>query len=420
MNLEELQARRKKLSENSETISRNMDKIANESLRVAEVAHNAPQILDDLDKEFESITGLDSKDIAFLFAATGLQLMRIYVANEMTKIEEANKGKREKKLHEIEDEILGNINPDGSLVDKPYYASTLHIISKPGVPYDAQHSLTEKTLENLQKPLEWNFDVKDFILDKKVTELSGGNHRFTTLGHIPLIGLIFGTANIMTNTISFVGNPLNLSVLPTYHVIYTTNFSHPKIGAPASTIEMFSQIAARVENEPEALVAALIKQIIHIGTDMYTPAGIQIPGISYLLDTAEVEKFTKKIGWGDVVKVYASAKVATLFNYIITVLHKLTHDMRDGVSEELYEVKTRKILLYSNTIATGSNVLWTGGKAYVTKDLSQLRNLDWGGLLVLLKRLREDPKFIREIKEEFITSGFNKLIQGEDLQLEEI
>ncbi|MBR4981984.1 MAG: hypothetical protein IKY94_05440 [Lachnospiraceae bacterium] len=425
MNLEELQARRKKLSENSETISRNMDKIANESLRVAEVAHNTPQILDDLDREFESVTGLDKKDIEFLFAATGLQLMRIFVANLLTEIEEANKGKREKWLHDVEDEILGNINPDGSVVDKPYYASTEHIISKKTVPYDATTSLTGDILNKAKKPLNWSFDISDFILDKKIDNFKGANHRFATLGHDPIIGLVVGTANIMTNTITFVGNNetlsiLDMDILQTKHVIYTDNYSHPMIGTPASTAYMMKKTLDRSLEEPEALVASIIKQVIHIGTDMYTPCGIQIPGANLVMSNSKVEELTEKIGWGDIAKVGTSALVADLINNIISVLHKLTHDMRDGVSEELYEVKTRKILLYSNTIATGSNVLYTGIKTGVTGDISQLRKLDWGGLIILLKRLREDTKFIREIKEEFITSGFNKLIQGEDLQLEEI
>ena len=192
------------------------------------------------------------------------------------------------------------------------------------------------------------------------------------------------------------------------------------IGTPASTAYMMKKTLDRSLEEPEALVASIIKQVIHIGTDMYTPCGIQIPGANLVMSNSKVEELTEKIGWGDIAKVGTSALVANLINNIISVLHKLTHDMRDGVSEELYEVKTRKILLYSNTIATGSNVLYTGIKTGMTGDISQLRKLDWGGLIILLKRLREDPKFIREIKEEFITSEFNKLIQGEDLQLEEI
>mgnify|MGYP007046284131 FL=1 len=33
---------------------------------------------------------------------------------------------------------------------------------------------------------------------------------------------------------------------------------------------------------------------------------------------------------------------------------------------------------------------------------------------------RSDTKFIRQVKEEFILGGFNKMIQGDELNLKEI
>ena len=434
MTLEELQAQRKKVQEDSEKILRNMEKLENEAARLEQVAHNAPQILDDLDREFESITGLDTKDVNFLLVATGLQLIRIYLANEITKIEKAGKGELEDWLKRRQKKELGKIDPGDSVKDKPYYASIKHIISDAKVPYDVQTSLTEKSLnsvKNLKKPGEYSFNVNRFVNEKSVENFKGfSNHRFATVGHDPLLGLVFGTANIMTNTITFMNKtsdivpteilPLEIPIFTTNHVIYTTNFAHPLIGTQGSTVKMLYIMAARSIEEPEALAAALIKQFTHIGTDMYTPCGIQIPGANLVMSNSKVEELTEKFGWGDITKIGASALVATAINLFIKVFHKLTHDLRDGVSEELFEVKTRKIILYSNAIATGSNVLYTGIKTGVTGDVTQLRKLDWGGLLVLLKRLREDTKFIREIKEEFITSEFNKLIQGEDLQLEEI
>ena len=72
MNLEELQRRRQELQreeeavqkrqnrlyDDAESILANMEMIGNESARVADVAHNAKEILDDLDREFELQTGV--------------------------------------------------------------------------------------------------------------------------------------------------------------------------------------------------------------------------------------------------------------------------------------------------------------------------------------------------------------------------
>ena len=49
---------------------------------------------------------------------------------------------------------------------------------------------------------------------------------------------------------------------------------------------------------------ALIKQVIHIGTDLYTPKGIQIPGANLVLSKKNAERLTKYISTGDIIKIY--------------------------------------------------------------------------------------------------------------------
>lgn len=427
MSLEELQKKRALLKDNSDKTFCNMEKLANESTRVAEVAHNSRELLDGLDAEFKKQTGLDRKDAKFLFAAVGLQLLRITIINELTKTEPAGqKNALEEKLHDFQDKILSKFDAKGSVVNKPYYASTNLIISTSGVPYDAQETLTAKSLENKMNrkgPISWDFDLDEYINEQKLPLFKGANHRFSTLGHDPLIGLVVGTANIMTNTITCVKSPLNVGglevpIITTNHVIYTSDYKHPLIGVYGSSTVMLGKMIERIINEPNAFVAAMIKQIIHIGTDMFTPCGIQFPGANLIMSNSNVEKITKQIGWGDLVKVGTSAKIAELINTVISTLHTLTHDLSDGISSEVYNVKTRKIILYSNAIATGSNVIWVGANV-MAGDKSQVKNLDIGGLIVLLKRLSTDTEYIRQIKEEFVFGGFNKMIQGEPLELEE-
>ena len=66
---------------------------------------------------------------------------------------------------------------------KKYYASVDEIIKNP-VPFDA---------------IRKEENVKNSINNPKI---SGFNHRFKALGHDPYLGLVFGTANIMTSTIT--------------------------------------------------------------------------------------------------------------------------------------------------------------------------------------------------------------------------
>ena len=84
---------------------------------------------------------------------------------------------------------------------------------------------------------------------------------------------------------------------------------------------------------------------------------------------------------------------------------------------KLYEVRTRKILLIANSIASSSNVIYVA----LSKDL---KKLDLGGLIVTIGRIITDLSFIAKIKREYMINEFNKKIQKEidylDAQLNNI
>ncbi|MBR5021643.1 MAG: hypothetical protein IKY18_00335 [Oscillospiraceae bacterium] len=426
MSIDELRARRAKIRENSDRTLSNIQKITNESYRVAKIAHDAPVILSKLDQEFEEQTGLHGKDILFLFAAVGLQVARIVILNELSKTEVAGSSNRnETKLHEFQEKLLGKLNSGEVLDERPYYASMEHIVTKMGVPYDATATLTQDSINKmLGKGRSWDLELEKLIPTEKLSLFKGSNHRFSTLGHDPILGLIFGTANILTNTITCVKTPLDIGgvgipVLTTNHVVYTSDYRDPHIATYGSTMAMIQCAVERTKEEPTAFVAALIKQVVHIGTDLYTPCGIQIPGANLVLSNTNAEKLTKYISAGDVVKIGTSAKLAELINLLISALHSLMYDDAMETSRELYSVRTRKIIMYSNVIATGSNVLWVGGNMLAGNE-STIKQLDIGGLIVTIKRLISDTEYIRQIKEEFVFGGFKNMIKGKGLELEEV
>lgn len=422
MGLVELQEKRKKNKGNSDVTLNNMQKIIDESERVADLAHNSRQVLDDLDQEFESQTGLKDNDIKFLFAAIGLQMARIVILNEITKTESAGpKNRNETKLHEFQEKLLGKFNSGEAVNERPYYASMEHIITKMGVPYDATAGLSAKAIKSLaKKDRTWDFDLTDMIPDEKLSLFKGANHRFSTLGHDPILGLVFGTGNIMTNTITCVKTPLiagwGVPILTTNHVVFSSDYKDPRIATYGSTSIMLQQAMERTKEQPSAFVASLIKQIIHIGTDLYTSCGIQIPGANLVLTNTEVERITSYVGAGDLIKIGTSVKLAELINLLISTLHMLMYDTSMSISRDMYNVRTRKIIMYSNAIATGSNVLWVGSNM-LTGNETAIKQLDIGGLIVTLHRLKSDTEFIRQIKEEFIFGEFNKMIQGDNLEL---
>lgn len=76
------------------------------------------------------------------------------------------------------------------------------------------------------------------------------------------------------------------------------------------------------------------------------------------------------------------------------------------MEQKLYEVKTRKILTYSNLVVFSTNLL-------AVCLTGNLQFLALGGLGVTLYRLITDVKFIREVKREFIFGRYRDIILGD-------
>lgn len=337
--------------------------------------------MEEVSEKFKQKTGLQGSDVGFLMFATMLQCARIYLMNNLTKIEKANShGGKEDYLHNVQDGIFNKFNDGTTGIMGTYHAPLNAILTMRGVPYDAS-----------------NYESIKYKLFK------GANHRFATLGHDPVLGLIFGTANILTNSITCFNTP----IITTHHVVYDDLLKNPKIALPGSTIAMLNAAGSRFEDDKSAVSAAVIKQLIHIATDMYTPCGIQIPGATLVLSKKNVESLTKYISTGDVMKVGVSAGISILINTIISAVHgcKLLFE-NDGedYSEELYSIRTRKIVLYSNLLASSSNIIATG----ISGDL---KDFDLGGFAVTCYRLFSDTNFIDKIKYEFLNSQVSKIYE---------
>lgn len=337
--------------------------------------------MDFIFKKFEEKTKLQGYDTGFLMVATMLQCARIYCVNKLTEIEKANShGGKEDWLHDKQDKIFEKFEENHREVPMKYSPTLEVIIATRGVPYDA--TKYESTKYNLFK---------------------GANHRFSTLGHDPILGMIFGTANILTNTITC----NNQFVFTTHRVVYDGMLKNPQISTPYSTIKMLDEACSRFKDDKKSIVAAIIKQLIHLATDMYTPCGIQLPGASLVLNKNNVEKLTEYISAGDILKVGVSAGMSVFLNAIIATIHgsKLFFEEdNENFSQELYAIRTKKIIMCSNVIATSSNVIHTA----LMKDINKF---DLGGFLVTCYEIFNDTNFINKIKYEFINSELSNIYE---------
>lgn len=339
-----------------------------ETIRVKNIAIHTRKILDDLDGQFRRQTGLVAGDVAFLFTAAALQVMRQYL---LTRFPEPLDDRTAAQ------NTLGHKEEHSARCHRLYEPSLEEVLTNP-VPFDA-------------------------LVGADGALRGGGKmgHRVTAIGHDPLLGLIFGTANIATST-------LTTSTLASYH-IYTNGQNRDYFRCRANTGMLLKKTVDKVVRggaEGRAVVAAsLAKEIIHLRSDLYTANSLPLPVIPVLDSELAGKLGSYGLNMANVLTAARQVSYAALINSLIAWTHRLFGGDLSDMEEKAYEVRTRKIILYSDLIATSSNLVVTA----VTRDS---RLLDIGGFAVTLYRLFTDRKFIREVKEEFVFGQYREQLAG--------
>ena len=228
--------------------------------------------------------------------------------------------------------------------------------------------------------------------------MGGAYHRMYTLGHDPILGWIFGTMNILTDVIT-------LNTFQSFRV--TRNpMCITKEQVPLWT--MFSESVEWIKADPLNLPAAVFAQAQHLKSDEYTKIGLPIPLLSSIN-----KNFASKLYKShydalcfarDVKIVGTSFIVSKIFDMIITLAHGMFRGPEEN--QDLYEARTRKILLISNTIASSSTIIQTA----ITK---KCKDLDIGSLLNTLIHLFADVRFVNRIKQEFVQNEISNRLQNE-------
>ena len=330
-NLTQILADYKQILDQNEKVNQEITKINEKVDKRIKICDDTDKILDSATTEFKVLTSIiNKKDIPFFVFSILLQCgIKYYI----------------KVLREMSDKELAKKTPfhrdeKSDRQGTMYYATREEIISNP-VPFDA----IQKEHNN-----EW-YKTNAQILPG----FSGFNHRVTALGHDPLLGLVIGTANIMTSTITrndFVSWHIN--TIP--HTRTTRNgkeyFAYlDTVCNRADTIEIFRSIANRIQNEGKegwvTLGTALLKEIVHLFSDLPSKQGLPIPVIS---------TFSPKLArtlsfYGLNTSTITQGSISTMFiNWLIGFLHGLCRNKNED--ERLYMARTRKIIMYSDTFST--------------------------------------------------------------------
>ena len=225
-----------------------------------------------------------------------------------------------------------------------------------------------------------------------INNISVGRHRMYTLGHDPILGWIFGTLNILTDTIT-------LHNFQCYRAIQG-------ISIPMGV--MFQEGYQYVRQDYLSLPASVFKQALHLKSDVYTKFGLPVPVLSSFDEDFASKLYNSNYDAlcfaRDIKVIGGSFVVSKIIDMIISLVHGLFR--KENEAKDFYEVRTRKILLISNSIASTSTVIAAG----ITKNP---KNLDIGCLLNTVTRLFTDIRFIARIKQEFIESEISKKVQKE-------
>lgn len=228
--------------------------------------------------------------------------------------------------------------------------------------------------------------------------MEGKYHRYKTIGHDPILGWIFGTANILTDTIT-------LNNFTSYRV-EKMKFTSNKVLLPI----LFKEAYYWVEDDIHRLPAAVFRQGLHFESDKYTKLGLPVPLLGVFSENLAGKLYKSQYDAlcfaKDMKKIGMSAIIAIIINMIIGLTHGLFYNADKDGERDLYEVRTRKILMYSNVLASASNVI----TVCITKNP---KKLDIGGLLVTISRLFTDVRFITRIKQEFIEAELDAGMQYE-------
>lgn len=370
----ETQCQDEKLNQGIVAINSKIDKYIN-------ICEDTSHILNDATIEFNGLTSiLNKKDIPFFIFSILLQCGVKYYIKVLREMSDKELAQRTPFHHDEKSDRLSNA----------YYASREEIISNP-VPFDA----IQKEHDN-----KWYKDNEQIA-----PGFSGFNHRATALGHDPLLGLVIGTANIMTATIT-------RNDFVSWHVNTMSHSRTAKNGREyfayldticdrADTIEIFRSIVNRVQQEGKegwiTLGTALLKEIVHLFSDLPSKQGLPFPVIS---------TFSPKLArtlslYGLNTSTIMQGGIATMFiNWLIGFLHGLCRSKYED--ERLYMVRTRKIIMYSNTFSTVSDIGYSMFTAYMG-DKNTMRKFDLGGYLVTLYQICHSSNVISEIEREFYT-----------------
>ena len=325
-----------------------------------EISKNEEKYLQEASQEFKHLTKLDKTDISFLALATGLQVLRWWLVDN-AKFRFDSDQDTKKITNRIKKKI-----PQSAQLFAP-------------VPYDA-------------------FRTGGIVS----TGLSGSNHRVKALAHDPLAGWVVGPTNLLTESVT-------VNELPylTYDVQMNLN-GHYYIQPTKSVFPVyFAKGTQEAMADPKDLGFAVVRHGIHLSTDAFTKYGLPVPVLNTINPALSLK--LQQAGQIDMYSVGRGILLSKMIDMIISYTHGFFYKEESNIRPELYNLKTEKIIRYSNMASSTANILTVGGM-YASGNPTALKKLDVGGIIKTVTQIVTDPFFIQNMELDFVTNRYRELI----------
>ena len=366
---------------------------------------NDTNVLAKIHTQFKDETKLNEKDIAFLFGATALQMLRWILLPKLDfDFKPTSSTDRMTAKQGGQFEIKGVRE---YLEKKGYSASEIKEL------YEQGH-INKYTWEKLliaPVPYDAMIGSEKIVIDgvsRFGKNINGINHHSATWGHDPIVGWVIGPMNITSRMITF-------RDFSTYHVAQIGDTKKQYITRKASMGKMLNKSINAWKNESKKFFVSVAKQGMHLKSDKYTKLGLPIPFLSpgkaqQLLmkgwNSNEVERLFSKVA-KDLAVVGAQLGIAVLIDQLVKALHLICYDETEDGSIGTYQVKSQKILCYSTGMAEIANGIYVAS----TGDIGKI---DIGGYINFAKNLITTAKIKSQIETEFLEKELSRKIYGEE------
>lgn len=349
------------------------------------LTENAYSILTKFEKEFEKETELDKNDGQIVLFFTSLQIIRQFLLETIFG----------KELFSLKGEEL-RIDHDDKLIKKSIKSkkeeSYLYQLTQTSKVNSARYRTTQEILSSFSVPYDATKNAKEFN-----ENLGGGNyHRARTLGHDPILGWVFGVFNILTNTVT-------LANFNTYRV----NMSGLVFEEQVSTFTIFKEGLESIQEDPSRLVASILVHSLHLESDINTKAGLPIPLITMFQELQhEIYKRYDWVCFKRDLKIIGSQFLFSKIIDFILIIYREIEYKNFKVDKRIYQAKTQKMILLSNTIASSTNIV----KTLLT---GQLYSLDMGGIINTLINFFTILDKLSNLKQDYMFNNFRELLMLE-------